>query len=75
MRHPHELATKPKQTNFKPFNLLLLLAVAAVGVVLMVMEGIKLPHWPFIVFSLAVSVLAIWYAAFEISYMIIVLLF
>ncbi len=67
MRHPHELATKPKQTNFKPFNLLLLLAVAAVGVVLMVMEGIKLPHWPFIVFSLAVSVLAIWYAAFEIS--------
>ena len=56
MSHPHQLATKPKQTNFKPFNLLLLLGVAAVGVALMVVEGyVQFLHWPFIVFSLAVS--------------------
>ena len=68
MSHPHELATKPKQTNFNLVNLLLLLAVAAAGVVLMIVEGyIKFLHWPFIVFSVVVSILGIWYAAFEIS--------
>lgn len=68
MNHPHQLATRPKQTNFNPVNVLLLLAVAGVGVVLMALEGtIGLVHWQFIVFGVVVGLLGIWYAAFEIS--------
>ena len=63
-----KLATKPKQTNFNLLNVLLLLAVAASGVVLMIIERyVQFLHWPFILFSVVISALGIWYAAFEIS--------